>query len=104
MKLFLLPDLGSRNLFNKIFLLRSLPNPVYKQEIELSKQEMELFLLFPHLGSKNFFYKKFPFYSGVQIQFYEQEMELSKYKIELILLFPNLGSINFFSCLAYAAQ
>ena len=30
-----------------------------KQEIELSKQEMESFLLFPDLQSKNFFYKKF---------------------------------------------
>ena len=30
-----------------------------KQEIELSKQEMELFLLLPDLQSKNFFYKKF---------------------------------------------
>ena len=29
------------------------------QEIELSKQEMELFLLLPDLQSKNFFYKKF---------------------------------------------
>ena len=31
----------------------------WKQEMELSKQEMELFLLFPNLKSKNFFYKMF---------------------------------------------
>ena len=34
-------------------------NWFWKQEIELSKQEMELFLLLPDLQSKNFFYKKF---------------------------------------------
>ena len=32
---------------------------VLKQEMELSKQEMELFLLFPDLLSKNFFNKMF---------------------------------------------
>ena len=31
----------------------------WKQKMELSKQEMELFLLFPDLWSKNFFYKMF---------------------------------------------
>ena len=30
-----------------------------KQEIDLSKQEMELFLLLPDLQSKNFFYITF---------------------------------------------
>ena len=34
-------------------------NWVWKQEMELSKQEMELFLLFPDLQSKTFFYKMF---------------------------------------------
>jgi len=32
---------------------------LFKQEIELSKQEMELISLLPDLQSKNFFYKKF---------------------------------------------
>ena len=31
----------------------------WKQEMELSKKEMELFLQFPDLQSKKFFYKKF---------------------------------------------
>ena len=34
-------------------------NWFWKQEMKLSKQEMELFLLFPDLQSKNFFYKIF---------------------------------------------
>ena len=35
------------------------PKLIWKQEIELSKQEMELFLLLPDLQSKNIFYKRF---------------------------------------------
>ena len=38
---------------------KRIQNLFWKQEIELSKQEMELFLLLPDLQSKNFFYKKF---------------------------------------------
>ena len=38
---------------------KRIQNWFWKQEIELSKQKMELFLLLPDLQSKNFFYKKF---------------------------------------------
>ena len=36
-----------------------------KQEIELSKQEMELFYLLPGLWLKNFFYKMFLIFTEV---------------------------------------
>ena len=65
--------------------------------MELSKQEMELFLLFPDLWSKNFFYKKFLTFTmesktGVE----NRLMELSKQEMELFLLFPDHWSNNFF--------
>ena len=45
-----------KNVFNFYQLVQ---NWFWKREMELSKQEMELFLLFPDLQSKNFFYKMF---------------------------------------------
>ena len=76
-----------------------------KQEIELSKQEMDLFLLLPDLQSKNFFYKKFLTFKNEsktgfwkqEIELSKQEMELTKQKMELFLPFPELGSKNFFN-------
>ena len=54
--------------------------------MESSKQEMELFIPFPGLGSKNFIYKEFFRISqGFQNSFSKQEIELSKQEMELYL-------------------
>ena len=64
------PVIGSKNFFNKRFLVQSndpkkishsvqrFQNGFHKQEMELSKQGMELFLPFSVIVSKNFFYKR----------------------------------------------
>ena len=54
--------------------------------MELSKQEMELFLLFPDHWSNNFF----NFSKQIQNWFWKQEIELSKQKMELFLFLPEL--------------
>ena len=65
--------------------------------MELSKQEMELFLPLPGLWSKNFFYKMFlTFNNDTKNSFWKQEMELSKQEIELFLLFTDHWPNNFF--------
>ena len=47
--------------------------------MELSKQEMELFLLFPDLRLKNFFYEMFlNFINEFKAGFENRKMELSK--------------------------
>ena len=57
--------------------------------MELSKQEMELFLLYPDLWSKNFFYEMFLNFINestaglTQTWFWKQEIELSKQEMEL---------------------
>ena len=43
-----------------LHIYQGIQNLFSKQEMELFKQEMELFILLPDLQSKNFFYKKFP--------------------------------------------
>ena len=55
--------------------------------MELSKQEMELFLPFPVFGSKNFLPRVLQ----------KQEMLLSKQEMELFLPIPVIGSKNFFN-------
>ena len=40
-------------------IIQRVQNQFSKHEMELSKQEMKLFLLFPDLGSKNFFLTKY---------------------------------------------
>ena len=57
--------------------------------MESSKQEMELFLLFPDLWSKNFFYKMFLTFTK-ESKTGKQEMELSKQEVELFLLLTDL--------------
>jgi hypothetical protein len=65
--------------------------------MELSKQEMEIFFLFPIIGSKN---KSIPsraerFQNSIQkqeMELYLQEMELSKQEMELFLPFPVIRS------------
>jgi hypothetical protein len=42
----------------------TIPNWVSEQEMELSKQEMELFRPFSVVGSKNLFYKSIPIWSN----------------------------------------
>ena len=50
-------------LHNVSHLVQGLQNWFSKQEMELSKQEMELFIPFPGLWSKIFFYQKFFIYT-----------------------------------------
>ena len=51
--------LGIKKVLNITHFCLEVQTKFYKQEMELFKQEMELFLLFPNIGSKNFFYKSF---------------------------------------------
>ena len=60
--------------------------------MELSKQEMELFLLYPDLRLKNFFYEMFLNFINeskaglTQSWFWKQEIELSKQEMELFFI------------------
>ena len=63
----------------------------------LSKQEMELFLPIPVIGSKNFLTKVSQFGPTIQNGFQKQEMKLSKQEMELFLHFPVIGSKTFFN-------
>ena len=66
--------------------------------MELSKQEMELYLPFPVIGSKNFILQKYlQLVLGFQNGFQKQEMELCKQEMELFLPFPVIGSKNLFN-------
>ena len=65
--------------------------------MELSKQEMELFLLFPDLESKNFFYKNFlDFTIGFKAVFLNSKWNYQNRKPYFFLLFPALRLKNFF--------
>ena len=57
----LLPDLQSENVFHNMLLsfTKESKSWFWKQDIELSKQEMKLFLLLPEFQHKIFFYKMF---------------------------------------------
>ena len=61
-------------------------NTFQKEEIELCKQEMELFLLFPGPRSKNFFYKYMSFLPRFQSCFSQQKMELFNQDIKLFFI------------------
>ena len=64
--------------------------------MELSKQEMELFILFSDLRSKNFLWKWVSkFYKDVQYCFWKQEKELSNQEMDLFFLLSDLQSKNF---------
>ena len=76
-----------KNFFYDIFSI--LPKKL-KIWFELSKQEMELFLLFPDLRSKNFCKRMFLNFIK-QYRFWKQEMELSKQEIKLF--FPISGPL-----------
>ena len=56
--------------------------------MDLSKQEIELFLSLPGLCSKTSFANFFSFGLIVQNSFSKQEMELSKREMELLIPFP----------------
>ena len=57
--------------------------------MELSKQEMELFLLFPDLRSKNCFYNKFLTFTIESKTGVEIGNGIIQKKMELFLLFPD---------------
>ena len=64
-----------------------------KQEMELSKEEMELFLNSPVIRSKKLSLRNFPYLVYCfQTVFQKQEMDLSKEEMELFLPFPVIGS------------
>ena len=63
--------------------------------MELSKQEMESFLPFPVIRSKNFFNKSIANWSkDFKIDFRNREMELSKQEMELFIPFPVIRLSN----------
>ena len=67
-----------------------------KQKKELSKQEMELFLPFPCLWSKNFLYKMlYIFPKEFKIDFQNRRKESFKQEMELFLLWSK-KSVPFF--------
>ena len=61
--------------------------------MELSKQDMELYLLLPDIQSKYFFYIMFlTLTNELQIFFKKQEVELFRQEMEVFLLLPELQS------------
>ena len=68
-----------------------------KQEMELFRQEMELFYVLPGLCSKNFFYNILSISTKeFKIDFEKWELELFKHEMELFLPLSGLWSKNFF--------
>ena len=64
--------------------------------MELSKEEMELFLHSPVIRSKKLSLRNFPYLVYCfQTVFQKQEMDLSKEEMELFLPFPVIRSKNF---------
>ena len=77
--------------------------------MELSKEEMELFLHSPVIRSKKLSLRNFPYLVYCfQTVFQKQEMDLSKHEMELFLPFPVIRSKNLslqkFSYLVYCFQ
>ena len=64
--------------------------------MELSKQEIESFLQFPVIGSKNFFNKRFAIKSN-DSKMDKQKIELSQQEMELFLPFWAIVSKNLFN-------
>jgi hypothetical protein len=72
-------------------------NGFLKQELELSKQKMELFLPFLVIWSKNFFNKTIPIWlNDSKNGFQNQEMESSKQEMELFIPFPKTSLTEVF--------
>ena len=106
--------------FDQKLLLQNIPhfyqevqNWLSKQELELSKEEIELFLQIPGFLSKTSFMKYYSFFPGLhsktaftkyflflprglQYCFSKQDMKFYKREMELFLPLPGLWSNNFF--------
>ena len=92
------PPIKKLLLQNVFHLNQGVQNWFSKQEMELSKQQMKLFIPFPTLWPKKLLLQHLlHIYQRVQNWFSKQEMGLSKKEMELFLLLPGLWSKTSFT-------